>query len=189
MTTSRPFSPRRSPFSASRAIGRGGLVDGADERDHDLEIGEAHPVANMTESLALHLEAGTEAGGGVSRGAAPAEHRVLFVGFEEVAAEKAGVLIGLEVAHADDDRLRRERGSDRRDTLRDALDEVVPRRRIGGGPLRDLRLERLRERVEFGEGARVDADRLVDDELEPCQADAVVRQLSEARMPGRAPPR
>ena len=101
------------------------------------------------------------------------------MGFEEVAAEEAGVLVGLEVAHADDDRLRRERGSDRRDALRDALDEVVPRRRVGGGSPRDLCLERLWECVEFGEGARVDADSLVDDELEPRQPDAVVRQLGE----------
>ena len=122
MTTSRPFSPRRRPFSAEQVDDALGLGDGAHERDHDLDVGQAHLVADEPHRLALHREAVGEAAVEVPRGAAEADHRVLFVRLVALAAEQAGVLVRLEVATCarSPARARRRRRSSRR-----------PRRRAG----------------------------------------------------------
>jgi hypothetical protein len=97
----------------------------------------------------------------------------------ELAAEEVGVLVGLEVAHPHDHRLGRERRGDHRDALGDPLHEEVPRRGVGDDPLLDPGLERGVELVEVQQRAGVDADLPVDDELQPGQPDAGVRQPGE----------
>ena len=46
-------------------------------------------------------------------------------------ADEVGVLVGLEVAHPHDDRVRRERGAQHRDALGDPLHEELPRTGVG----------------------------------------------------------
>ena len=74
----------------------------------------------------------------VARGAAEADHRVLFLRLELGAADEAGVLVGLEVAHADDDRLRIEGGGDLGEAAGQPVDEVFGLVGIARGQLGDL---------------------------------------------------
>ena len=57
MITCRPFSPRRRPCSPSSSITPSRLGERAHERDHDLDVGQAHLVAHVLQRLALHREA------------------------------------------------------------------------------------------------------------------------------------
>lgn len=61
---------------------------------------------------------------GVARRSAEPEHRVLLVGLEVGAAQEAGVLVGLEVRHPDDDRLGPEGSGDGADPLRQSLNDI-----------------------------------------------------------------
>ncbi len=76
------------------------LILAADERHHDLEIGEAHLLAHAAQGGALKSETGGVGRMVVARGPAEAQHRVFFLGLEARAADQAGVFVGLEVRQA-----------------------------------------------------------------------------------------
>jgi hypothetical protein len=101
------------------------------------------------------------------------------VGLELAAADEPRVLVGLEVGHAHDDRLRVEGGGDARDAFAQAADEEVARV-FFAYPARDLArvLLALQLRV-ADERHRVDADVVVDDELKAREPHAVVRELRD----------
>ncbi len=57
---------------------RSRFLERAHERHHHLHVGQAHLVAHALQCAALELEAGAERFIDVARGAAEAEHRILF---------------------------------------------------------------------------------------------------------------
>ena len=95
------------------------------ERDHHVEVRQAERLAHALHRGALEQEAFLVARVVVAARAAPAEHRVLLDGLERRAADELRVLVRLEVAEAQDDRARVERGGDHRDALRQAVDEEL----------------------------------------------------------------
>ena len=109
MMTRSPFSPRRRPFSREQVDDGGGFAEGADERDHDLDVGEPHLVAHELQRFALHVEARAEVLRDVAGCAAVSDHRILLVRLVRLAADEIRVLVGLEVRQPHDHRLRRER--------------------------------------------------------------------------------
>mmetsp|Transcript_44166 Transcript_44166/g.136882 ORF Transcript_44166/g.136882 Transcript_44166/m.136882 type:complete len:534 (-) Transcript_44166:737-2338(-) len=154
-----------------------GHVQGADEGDHDLHVRHAHLPAHLLDGLELHGEALLEEGVRVPAAAAEADHGVLLVGLVLVAPDEALVLVGLEVREAHNDALGVDGGRKGGDTLDDLLDVEVLRRRV---PLH-LRVDNCLgvgvQSVIVEESLRVHADRVVDDKLQPRQADAVIWQL------------
>ena len=119
----------------------------------------------------------------VARGAAEPDHRVLLLRLELGAADEVGILVGLEVAHADDDRLRIERRGDawrgRAPAGRRSIRSCRHSPRVSS---RDLALGRLvLEAVVADERHRMDADVVADDELHPGEADAVGRDRHQRK--------
>jgi hypothetical protein len=96
-----------------------------------------------------------------------------------ITAEQAGVLVGLEVRHAYDHRMRRKRRRKCRYSLSHPADEEVTWRLVRGSGLTDLAPERLVELGQFQQRLRMDADLIVDDELQPRQSDSGIRQPRE----------
>src|SRR6056297_727333 len=161
------------------------LLHGAHERHHDLDVGQAHLGAHSFQCPAFELEAGLVDGVHVAGGAAEPEHRVLLVGFISLAAYEVGVLVGLEIRQAHDDRVRVESGGDRRDALRQFRHEELHRLAVAG----HLFLHRFAgvgvQLVELEQRPRVNADHAVDDEFQARQADAVIRDAGEVERPVR----
>ena len=85
------------------------LQKGAAERDHHDDIGEAHLRTEPPDGAALEREALAVLWRIVARCAAKPDHRILLAGLELGATDQSCILIGLEIAHADDCRLRIER--------------------------------------------------------------------------------
>ena len=157
------------------------LLGRAAEGDHQLEVGQAEDLAHALDGRALEQEPLLVVGMVVAARAPPAEHRVLLARLEARAADQARVFVGLEVAEAKDDGPRVERGGDRADALREAIDEVrglvgVSRgsRRPRAGPRRQGRIARQRQRVHAHPARK--------DELHPGEAHAFARQQ---RVPER----
>src|SRR5205823_9948429 len=99
-------------------------------------------------------EALAEAWRDVARGAAKAEHRILFVGLVALAAEELAVLVRLEVGEAHDHRLGPERGRDRGDAFDHLFDEERTGVRIAARRRLDLAPERRLELCVLDAGAR-----------------------------------
>ena len=156
-----------------------GLRQGAHERHHDLDIGQPHLDAHALQCLALHREGLAEGFAHVARGAAEAEHRVLFFRLVARAADQLAVLVALEVAQANDHRLRPEGGSDRRDAFDQFVDIERTRRRVAARHALDRLLQVAVDVRVVEDRLRVHADVVVDDEFEPCQTDAAVGHLCE----------
>ena len=76
------------------------------ERHHDDHVGKADLLARLADGAALEGKAVAVAGVVIARGAAEAEHQVLFPRLEGGAADQVGVFVGLEVAEADNHRVR-----------------------------------------------------------------------------------
>src|SRR5207244_11693143 len=125
------------------------------EWHHQLDVGQAERLAHLAQRLALELEALAEARRDVARGAAEAEHRVLFLRLVALAAEELAVLVRLEVRQAHDHRFRPERRGDRRYALDHLLDEERARIRIAARRLFHLALERALELRIIDAGARM----------------------------------
>jgi hypothetical protein len=155
------------------------FADGTDERHHQLHVGQAHFFADLLHGAAFHLEAVAEGLRDVARGATEAEHRVFFFRLVQFAAEQLAVLVGLEVGEADDDRVRPEGGGDGGHAFDQLLDEEFLRRGVAAGAALDFLALRSRQAIDVEDGLRVDADHVVDDELDAGQTDAGVRQLGE----------
>ena len=155
------------------------LAHGPHEGHHDFDIGQAHLLAHIAQRFAFHLEARLEGIRHVTRRAAEAQHRVLFMRLVALTANEVGVFVGLEIRQTHDHRLRREGRSDGRNTFNQALHEIFARARIGRDQRRDGRLQIGRQRVVFEQRARMNADHAVDDELETRQAHAAMGQAGE----------
>ena len=78
----------------------GGLLHGAHEGNHHLDIRQTHVVADAPQSAALEFETGPERVGHVTGGPPESEHRVFLVGLVLSAADQVCVLVGFEVRHA-----------------------------------------------------------------------------------------
>ena len=176
---------RRLVFAALQAIFRQqvdhflGLAQGAHERHHDFDVGQAHVIAHAFHRFAFHVERFGEVGRQVARRAAETQHRVFFVRLVARTADQLLVLVRLEVGQAHDDLFRPERGGDRRD----AFGQLVDVKRFRRGMAARHRFDRLFQvgvdvRV-FEDRVRVHADIVVDDEFQARQADAGVRHRLE----------
>jgi len=84
----------------------------AAEGDHDDQVYKPHLLPDPLHRPALEAKPLPVALIVVAGGAAEPEHRVCFLWLEVGPAEKACILVGLEVAHPDDDRVRVERRGD-----------------------------------------------------------------------------
>ncbi len=155
------------------------FFQGAHERNHDPQVVQAHFVAHAQHGLAFQREGGREARIDVTAGAAEADHRVLFVRLVVAAADKVGVLVGLEVRQAHDHRVRCDRGGEGGDAFGQAVHVEADRITVTGNLLVDLLLGRRILAVVFQQRVRVDADVAGDDHFQTSQADAGVRQLAE----------
>ncbi len=89
-----------------------GFAESAAKRDHDHDIGEAHLLPKTPDRAAFQGEAIPILFRVIARGAPEPEHRIVFLWLKLGTADEIGVLIGLEVAHPDDRRLRIERSRD-----------------------------------------------------------------------------
>eukprot|EP01107_Rhizomastix_libera_P017718 TRINITY_DN8690_c0_g1_i1.p2 TRINITY_DN8690_c0_g1~~TRINITY_DN8690_c0_g1_i1.p2 ORF type:complete len:760 (+),score=-5.99 TRINITY_DN8690_c0_g1_i1:96-2375(+) len=155
------------------------FIDGAHEGHHQFHVGQAHFFADLLHGPAFHLETVAEGAGDVAGGATEAQHGVFFLGLVEVAAQQLAVLVGLEVGETHDDGLGPEGGGDGGDPLGQLLDEEFHRIGVTPGATQDLFPLGGGQTVDFQDGLGVDADDVVDDELDPGQADAGVGQLGE----------
>ncbi len=174
-----PPSPRLRPCSASSLRHTLGLAESAHEWHHDLDVGQAHLVAHAPQRLALHRKRFPELGADVARGAAKTEHRVLFLGLVARAADQLAVFVALEIRQPHDHRLGPERGGDGRHALGHLVH--IERTRRGMAPRHGLD-GLLQVGIDVGivqDRLRVNADVVVDDELQPRQAHALVGQLAE----------
>src|SRR4030095_1010968 len=157
----------------------GGLFQRPHKRHHHLHVRQAHIVAHALESSTLELEAGPERFVDVARGAAKSEHWILFVRLVLASADEVGILVGLEIREAHDHRLRHKCRGDLRDAFAQLLDVESHWVAITSHLLADRVLELRALRIELEQSARMHADHPVNDELEPCQADSVVRDAGE----------
>src|SRR3989344_615067 len=155
------------------------FAQGTDERHHDFDVGQAHLVAHALEGATFEFEAVTERFADVTRGAAEAQHRVLFFRLVELAADQVGVFVGLEVRQTHDDLFRPERRCQGADAFDQFLDVEADRIVVAGNALVDAFLDVLRQAVVVQQRFRVHADHAVDDELQAGQAHTGVRQLCE----------
>ncbi len=159
------------------------LAQRAHERHHDLDVGQAHVVAHALHRHAFHLERLGEVVGQVARRAAETQHRVFLVRLVARTADQLLVLVRLEVGQAHDHRLRPERGGDGGDAFGQLVD-VERLRRGMAARHRFHRLLQVRVDVRVLENRlRMNADVVVDDELEPRQADAVRSASTGSRRP------
>src|SRR3569623_974756 len=154
------------------------LVHAAHEGDHQRDIAQAHRFTHLFHRRAFHRKAFGEARGRITRGAAEADHGILFLGLVRLAAEQRRVFVGRAGAHAHDHRRGVERRGDGADALGEAVD--IKRARIGitGDQRGNLLAPRGRELRIVDERVRMDANAVVDYEFLPREADAGGGQLA-----------
>ena len=155
------------------------LAQRAHKRNHDFHIGQPHGVAHIFQGFAFQCERVFEIVGHITRRAAEAQHRVLFVRFVQVAAHQAGVFVGFEIGHAHDGFARINRSGQCGHALGDFVHIKIGRRRITGNAFADFVLQIAVQFVEFNQRFRVDADLAVDDEFHARQADAFAWNIGE----------
>ena len=150
------------------------LLGGAAEGHHRDRVGESHHLAHPLEGLAFQGEGGREGGGGVARGAAPAQHRILLDRLEGRSAEEAGVFVALEIGEAQNHRPRMERRRDAGHALGQLVDVIIGRIVVAPDQGGDLLPFLLRaDLLGMEQRQRMDANVVRDDELQPRQADPV----------------
>src|SRR5690606_14783646 len=152
------------------------FFDGAAERDHRFDVGQTHVVAGTLKSEAFELKSGSVTVVVIARRSAKTDHRIFFFRFEFLAADEHRIFVRFEIGHTDDHRFRIERGGDAADPFRQTTDKEIFRRFF---------LNAVRDRFDvftipqvrvIYERHRMYADVIVDDEFEPGEPDAVVRQ-------------
>ena len=153
----------------------------AHERYHDLDIVEPHILAHPSQCLALELEAGPERLRDIARSAPEADHRILFLRLIDLSANEAGVFIGLEIRHANDDRLGMEGCGDGCDALGQPGDIELDGIFISGHMLADGLLQGRVLLVQLQQGSGMDTDHAVDDELKARQTDPMIGQHGEIK--------
>ncbi len=119
----------------------------------------------------------------IAGGTPEAQHRVRLRRLEPAAAEETGVLVGLEVRHAHDDRLGIEGRGNRADALGELFDEEVG----AGGMIADqfehrVPLTLVADLLRMQQRERMRLDVLGDHEFHPREAHPVVGQ--EAALQG-----
>src|SRR5690606_10888290 len=130
--------------------------------------------------FAFHGESFAEIVRDVARGATETQHRVFFLGLVVAAADELAVLVGLEVRQTHDHGLGPEGGGDGGHALGNLVHVEVARRGMAVGGVLDRAVEAGALVVRIVEdGLGVDTDVVVDDEFEPREADAGIRQLGE----------
>ena len=179
MMISQPVAAAREAVAGEQGHGLAGLVQGAHEGDHQLDVGEAHLVAHLAQGPAFELEARAEGVRDVARGPAEPEHGVRFAGLVALAADEVGVLVGLEVREPDDHGLGVERGGDRRHAFHELFHEERFRAPVARDPFAHPLPQRLGEPVELQQRLRMHADRVADDELQPREPHPGVGQGAE----------
>src|SRR4029450_684209 len=102
-----------------------GLVRSATEGNHHHNIGEAHFLPQAADCAAFQGKSISILWRVVARGSPEAEHRIFLLRLKLGAADQIGILIGLEIAHSHDHRLRIERGGNAREPEREPIDEMV----------------------------------------------------------------
>ena len=155
------------------------FLERAHERDHQLDVREAHRLANALHRGAFEGEAIVEFLRNVTSRAAEPDHRILLVRFIALAAHQVRILVRFEVRQTDDHLLGPKRRCDSRDPLGDLAHVELGRALVATDALADLALQVRRLTVELEQRLRVDADVLVDDEFETREPDAFVRQAAE----------
>ena len=158
-----------------------GLVERAHERDHDFDVVEPHLFPHALHGLAFEREASGEFFRDVARRAAKANHRVLFVGLVARAREKVRIFVGFEVRQANDDFLWMKGRAEHRDPLGELVHVKAHRIRVAAYALAHRRLQVHGQLVELEKCARMNADHVVNDELEPCEPDTCVRERGEVK--------
>ena len=146
------------------------------------------PMSSRTYRSAAHssVEAAAELGIAVAGRAAEADHRVLLVRLVAAAAEQVGVLVGLEVGQSHDHRLGVEGGRDRGDALGELVDEEVGRVGVAARCRRSIASLQVGGQLGVVEqGPGVDADDVVDDELDAGSPTPCVGELGEGERPLR----
>src|SRR5690606_25192985 len=111
-----------------------------------------------------------------ARRASKSEHRALFLGFEDVAAHEVGILVGLEVAEANDGGVGVIGTCKLGNPASENVDEIVGRVRVSAGKLPDLALGSLGGPFRMYERHRMNLDVGVDDEFHAGQTDALCGQ-------------
>ena len=141
-----------------------------------IDVPETHLLAQAADRPALEREAVAVARRVVARGAAEAEHRILLLGLERGAADQIRVFVGLEVAHAHDDRLRIVGSRDAGEAAGQAVDEILGLVVVALGQFGDRALGILvLERVVVHQRHRMHLDVVADHEFHAREADAVGR--------------
>ena len=157
-------------------------LERAAERDHHLDVGEPHVVAHAPDAPRTRARSPRGSGrrssatrrGSRSSGS-PRSARTA------APPSRPGVLVGLEVGEAHDDRPRVEGGGDLRDAAGQPVDEELRRRRRSRGARADLGATAGSvDALGVEQRHRMDADPARDDELDAREPDAGARQLAEA---------
>jgi hypothetical protein len=120
-------------------------------------------------------------------GSAPeSQHRIRFIGLERLAAEQAGVLVGLEVGEPNNDWLGIKRCGNRAHAFRQSLDEEIGRALIISHETSDRSLRLRRDDLlQFEKRHRVHTDMLAGDEFHTCETDSGLRLHGHPGTPFR----
>ena len=162
-----------------RSAASTGFAKRAYEGHHDPDVVETHLFANDAYGAAFEFEAGAETHIDVACRTAEPDHRILFGGFVQSTADQIGVFIGFEVREPHDHGLRCEGGRNLRDALGEFVDVEPDRVGISRHLRADFLAQRRIEAIECQQRARMYADHAVDDELEPGEPHATVRDAGE----------
>ena len=155
------------------------FIDRTAERDHQLNVGEAHFITDALHSEAFELEALGERIRDVAGSTAEAKHRVLFNRLEELAADQLAVFVALEVGHADDHLAGIERSGNGRNAFSNLADVELARIRVAGRETLDSVTELARNVRVLKAGLRMHTDVVIDDELETGKTNTLRRDLLE----------
>ena len=104
------------------------FLQGAAKRYHDNDVLKTHRIPHLAYGFALQCEASPVPFTVVAGSPAPSEHGVVLGRFKGVTTDQSGIFVRLEVAHADNDRLRSLRRGNGGDTLREEVHEITGRR-------------------------------------------------------------
>ena len=101
------------------------LFDGAAERDHRNDVGEAESFAGFLEGETLEGEGFLVFFMGVAGGAAESEHRIFFVRLKIRSADETGIFVGFKIGEPDDDGIWVADGGNLGEALGEFVDEIV----------------------------------------------------------------
>lgn len=157
------------------------LFDGAAERDHRNDVGEAEGFTGFFEGETFEGKRFSVFFMCVARGAAESEHRVFFVGFKIRSTDETGVFVGFKIRESDEDWIGVADGGDLGEALGEFVDKIVLWRGVGGGEFLDEgALFFGGDFVEVDEGHRMDLDDVVDDKFHSSKTDTLGGEIPSA---------